>query len=271
MDENQKREYKKLKERERRSKMSMEQKEKEKKNAKLGMQKSRSELPDQWLEYENITDKQRKRAERLYRDDVKHSKDNLKAKDAMKLMRTKLSDEYIPRGRQNKSEEDDWKKFYDRNEDNKELLEELQPETVKKILERKIKSKEQFIKKTVKQEDEEPQNCICVHEFDNCKFCQNHISDCSETDDDVYQLPNLTEEEIQEFNKQDFKNWKEMRRQERNAKSMEHKKLLRRKLLEPIIMPKLKKCKYEQIRDDIIAQRKKEWAELEKQWDKDND
>ena len=29
------------------------------------------------------------------------------------------------------------------------------------------------------------------------------------------------------------------------------------------MMPKLKKCKYEQIRDDIIAQRKKEWAELE--------
>ena len=97
MDGNQKREYKKLKERERRSKMSMEQKEKEKKNAKLGMQKSSSELPDQWLEYENITDKHRKRAERLNRDDVKHSKDNLKAKDAMKLMRTKLSDEYIPR------------------------------------------------------------------------------------------------------------------------------------------------------------------------------
>ena len=110
-----------------------------------------------------------------------------------------------------------------------------------------------------------------MHEFDNCKFCQNHISDSSETDDDVYQLPNLTEEEIQEFNKQDFKNWKEMRRQERRAKSMEHRKLLKRKLLEPIIMPKLKKCKYEQIRDDIIAQRKKEWAELEKQWDKDND
>jgi hypothetical protein len=47
-----------------------------------------------------------------------------------------------------------------------------------------------------------------MHEFYNCKFCQNHISDCSETDNDVYQLPNLTEEEIQEFNKQDIENWK---------------------------------------------------------------
>jgi hypothetical protein len=61
-----------------------------------------------------------------------------------------------------------------------------------------------------------------------------------------------------------------MRRQERRANSIEHRKLLRKNLLEPIIMPKLKKCKYEQIRDDNIAQRKKEWAELEKQWDKDN-
>ena len=175
MDENQKREYKKLKERERRSKMSMEQKEKEKKNAKLGMQKLRSELSDRWLEYEIITDKHRKRADRLNRDDVKHSKNNLKAKDAMKLMREKLSDEYIPRGRHNITEEDDWKKCYDINEDNKELLEELQQETVKKILEGKIKSKEQFIKKTVKKEDEEPQNGICMHEFDSCKFCQNHM------------------------------------------------------------------------------------------------
>ena len=49
-----------------------------------------------------------------------------------------------------KCEEDDWKKFYDTSEDNKDLLEELQPETVKNILERKIKSKEQLIKKTVK-------------------------------------------------------------------------------------------------------------------------
>ena len=79
MDENQKREYKKEKERERRSKMFVEKKEKEKKNAKLGMQKLRSELSDRWLEYENITDKHRKRAERLNRDDVKHSKDYLKA------------------------------------------------------------------------------------------------------------------------------------------------------------------------------------------------
>jgi hypothetical protein len=129
----------------------------------------------------------------------------------MRLMHVKLSDEYIPRGRQNISEEDDWKKFYDRNEENKELLEEMQPDTVKKILERKMKSKEQFIKKTLKKEDEEPKSCMCMHKFDSCKFCQNHMSDCSETDDDVYQLPNLAEEGIQEFNNQDLENWKEMR------------------------------------------------------------
>jgi hypothetical protein len=102
------------------------------KNAKLGMQKLRSELSDRWLEYENITDKHRKRAERLNIYDVKNSKDNLKAKDAMKQLHEQLSDEYIPRGRQNITEEDDWKNFYDMNEDNKELLEELTPLIVKK-------------------------------------------------------------------------------------------------------------------------------------------
>ena len=63
-------------------------------------------------EYERISDKHRKRVERLNRDEEKHSEDNLKAKEAMKLMRENLSDEYIPRGRQNIKEEDEWKIFF---------------------------------------------------------------------------------------------------------------------------------------------------------------
>ena len=35
-------------------------------------------------------------------------------------------------------------------------------------------------------------------------------------------------------------------------------------------MPDMKKCEYEKIRDNIIAQRKIEWAELEKKWDMEN-
>jgi hypothetical protein len=96
MDEKQKREYKKEKERDRRNKMSVEQK-----------------------EYERISDKHRKRVERLNRDEEKHSEDNLKAKDAMRLMRENLSDEYIPRGRQNIKEEDEWKIFFDTNQESK--------------------------------------------------------------------------------------------------------------------------------------------------------
>ena len=71
MDENQKRESKREKERERRNKISVEQK-----------------------EYQRISDKHRKRVERLKRDEEKHSEDNLKAKEAMKLMHENLSDEY---------------------------------------------------------------------------------------------------------------------------------------------------------------------------------
>ena len=39
----------------------------------------------------------------------------------------------------------------------------------------------------------------------------------------------------------------------------------------PIIMPETVKSEYEKIREEIIAQRNKEWLELEKQWDKSNE
>ena len=35
-------------------------------------------------------------------------------------------------------------------------------------------------------------------------------------------------------------------------------------------MPEIKKCEYEKIRDNIIAQRNREWAELETKWDMEN-
>ena len=61
-----------------------------------------------------------------------------------------------------------------------------------------------------------------------------------------------------------------MRQQERKDKSREKRRLLKNKLLEPIQMPEMKKYEYENIRDNIIAQRKIEWVELEKKWDMKN-
>ena len=61
-----------------------------------------------------------------------------------------------------------------------------------------------------------------------------------------------------------------MRQQERREKSRGKRRLLRNKLPEPIIMPEIKKCEYEKIRDNIIAQRNREWAELETKWDMEN-
>ena len=188
----------------------------------------------------------------------------------MRLMREHLSDEYIPRGRHNIKEEDEWKNFFDTNQESKELLKELKRENVEEILAKQIKVKMEEIKKIEKKTDKEPQSCVCTHEFDNCIFYQNSRSDCSENDDDVYELPKLTEEEIAEYNRQDFENWKKMRQQERRDKTREKRRLLRNKLLEPIIMPDMKKCEYEKIRDNIIAQRKIEWSELEKKWDMEN-
>ena len=166
-------------------------------------------------EYKRISDKHRKRVERLNRDEDKHSEDNLKAKDAMRLMRENLSDEYIPRGRQNIKEEDEWKNFFDTNQESKELLKELKPEIVEEILAKQIKVKKE---KTEKKKDKEPQSCVCTHELDNCIFCQNNRSDCSENDDDVYELPKLTEEEIEEYNRQDCENWREKNETARKAR-----------------------------------------------------
>ena len=153
----------------------------------------------------------------------KHSEDNLKAKDAMKLMHTNLSYEYIPKCRQNIKEEDEWKKFLNMNQESKELLEELQPEMSEKIFQKLIKAKKEQIKETENRRDEEPQNFVCTHELDNCNFCQNSRS----YDNDVYELPELTEEEIQEYNKQDFENWKQMRQHERQEKGRGKRRLLR--------------------------------------------
>ena len=54
-------------------------------------------------------------------------------------------------------------------------------------------------------------------------------------------------------------------------KKREKYKLLKKKLLTPIIMPVIVKSEYEKIRDDIIAQRKKEWIKFQKQWNLDKE
>ena len=61
-----------------------------------------------------------------------------------------------------------------------------------------------------------------------------------------------------------------MEKKEGKGERQENAKTLKRKLLQPIIMPKAIPSEYERIREINIRQRKKEWEQLEKQWDADN-
>ena len=273
MDINQKRDYQKLKKRESRQKMTEEKKEEERNNSKLGMEIHRLELSDEALKYENVSAKHRMRVQRLNRGEENHVEDNVKAKESMRQFREKLPDMYTPRGRKNITEEDDWNRFFHKNTKCKELLKKLKPELAEKF--GQMQKSEEIQKEKEREErkklmSDNLQSCVCTYEFDFCKFCQDQESDTDHHYDDGYTLPNLTEEEVQEFQRKDFEDWKEWRKEDAREKRREKRKLLLNKLLQPIILPVPVKCEYEKIRDDIIAQRRREWAVLEKQWEIDH-
>ena len=83
-------------------------------------------------------------------------------------------------------------------------------------------------------------------------------------------MQELTKEQIQEFERESYENWIDARKQERRNKWREKRNSLKQKLLEPIFMPQLQKSLYEKISDDNIAQRNREWVELEKEWERQN-
>ena len=114
--------------------------------------------------------------------------------------------------------------------------------------------------------------CTCAHEFQSCKFCldQNSASG-SEDNEEVYKLPDLTQEELREYERQSLEEWKQFQKERLKNERKEKYRLLKKKLMTPIIMPETVKSEYEKIREEIIAQRNKEWLELEKQWDKSNE
>ena len=190
----------------------------------------------------------------------------------MRLFRgnTEKTKERIPRYWKNITEEEDWKNFFELSGESKELLcvsQKLQQNSWKGRIMRKVKLRNLKINKLM---EEEPEYCICTHEFDHCKFCQSYASVSNQWEEDVCKLPILTEAEVEEFYREDFENWKEIRKEVERDKRREKRTQLTKKLLEPIQMPETELCVYEKIRNYILAQRKTEWAELEKQWEKDN-
>ena len=99
------------------------------------------------------------------------------------------------------------------------------------------------VKKKKNEQDYFSDQCTCKHEFDNCKFCQDQDSG-SEDNEEVYKLPDLTKEELREYDRQSLEEWKQVQKKRLKEERKEKYTLLKTKLLTLIIMPETKKSQY---------------------------
>ena len=86
----------------------------------------------------------------------------------MRRFREKLPDMYTPRGKKNITEEDDWKRFFNKSNESKELLKKSKPEIVEMFGE--MQKHEESQKEKAKEDKKHlmsdiPQSCVCTHEF----------------------------------------------------------------------------------------------------------
>ena len=145
----------------------------------------------------------------------------------------------------------------------------MEPDIVEKINEkiRLEKEEEMQRKKKVSNEYEvdesKAESEICCCDFDtNCEYCENLFED----DKLINELaPSITEEELRKFEDEEFEQYKRMKKIERNRKHREKVEGLK-KPAPPL--PTRELCEYEKMRERNIAEREKEWAIYEKEWDK---
>ena len=148
----------------------------------------------------------------------------------------------------------------------------MEPDIVEKINEkiRLEKEEEMQRKKKVSNEYEVDESkaeseIICCCDFDtNCEYCENLFED----DKLINEIaPSITEEELRKFEDEEFEEYQRMKKIERNRKHREKVEGLK-KPAPPL--PTRELCEYEKIREKNIAEREKEWAIYEKEWDKKN-
>ena len=161
--------------------------------------------------------------------------DNLKAKQKMEAFRKNMPDKYMPRTKKNITEDNDWRNFYEENEGNKVMLEDLKPEVFVKIKkEKEIKDIEHQLK--VK----EVQGKVFVKEDEN--YYEDYEYEDNERDG-VLVFDPVTSEELKSEAELKRKHMKTMRKQELKKP--------------PPSLPKSDKSPYEKIREDNIRERVK--------------
>ena len=100
--------------------------------------------------------------------------------------------------------------------------------------------------------------CICDIDID-CPYCtaQHEAEKCCYT--------SISKEDKERFDKEEMEEYKNMLKIERKRK----RKALLEKLKRPLPpLPVRELSDYEKIREDFIAQRKREWVVYEKEWEK---
>ena len=103
---------------------------------------------------------------------------------------------------------------------------------------------------------------ICVCEVDiNCKFC----FDVFESEQNLDEPNPFSKEEDLAFEKQELEAYRKHIREERNEKRRKKVELARQPMK---ALPEREMCAYERIREDNIAQRKREWAIFESELEK---
>ena len=65
---------------------------------------------------------------------------------------------------------------------------------------------------------EEINQCVCSYKFAYCLYCKNHSQDKSDSDKEYFDIPDLTKEQVEEFERESFENWIDARKLERRNK-----------------------------------------------------
>ena len=106
------------------------------------------------------------------------------------------------------------------------------------------------------------EHCICEYDID-CEYCKEQF----ENEQNLYEgaINTWTELEEQEFRETELKAIRTLKRIERKEK----RKLKSEEVMKPLPpLPIRELSQYEQIREDIINRREKEWVIYEKEWER---
>ena len=219
--------------------------------------------------------KQRMQDIRNLRSDDKVEFDNISQKHTRrKNRRQNNEDDKISVEKDEECKE--WYSYFKKNDETKEIMKKYIPfwHSKCKVLELEDKKKErnkqveddkkrkdEILKDILRQDmAEKGEICVCDEDTD-CKYCE----DIHESEKNLCEHNTWTKEEELEFERQEMDEYRKKKKEDRNEKR--RKKAEKARLPMPAL-PETEMCLYEKIREDNIAERKREWAKLELEWDK---